>query len=119
MSEPVRFFRVRMASGEIHVGRDPKRPGGPWIPKKDAELMEWMGEQGHSLIEEIPLERDYTAGNCARCGCPGVEIHHTAPAEVFDDSDEWPTIELCVGHHREWHRRMNAWARELTERGGE
>lgn len=108
--EERRFFRVRMASGAVHVGAEPPLGNGPWVPKTHDALLRWMGENGYTLVEEIPVERDYTSGHCARCGAPGVEVHHTAPREVFDDCDEWPTVDLCPAHHREWHRRMNAWA---------
>ena len=109
--EPVtRFFRVRMRSGEVHVGCDPARVGGAWVPKMDPELLRWMGEEGHTCLEEVPIEKDEMSGECARCGGVGVEAHHTAPQGVFEDADDWPIIDLCTEHHREWHERMNAWA---------
>ena len=106
-----RFFRVRMRSGEVHVGCDPGRVGGAWVPKTDPELLGWMGEEGHSCIEEIPIERDLIGGTCERCGAPGVELHHWAPRVVFvGDADDWPTGDLCPPCHVEWHERMDAWA---------
>ena len=103
-----RFFRVRMASGEYHVGSEP--PGErSWWPKYHPEVLEWMGANGYTCTEELPVEVDHMSGTCGRCGCEGTEIHHTAPREIFEDADEWPTMELCVEHHREWHERMNAW----------
>ena len=113
----MRFYRVKMSSGEVHVGRDPGRRGYSWISKMDDELLNWMGKEGHSCVEEIPLEYDLTEGVCQRCGGHGVERHHTSPRDIFDDPDEWPLIDLCPTHHRAWHRRMNEWAKQSNARG--
>ena len=111
-SEPAtRFFRVRMRSGEVHIGCEPARVGRAWVPKMDPELLRWMGEEGHTCTEEIPMTRDLVGGVCDRCGDVGVEVHHWAPKAAFgEDADEWPTGDLCTGCHDEWHDRMNAWA---------
>lgn len=41
---------------------------------------------------------------CERCGSEeGSEVHHWAPAHLFDDWLDWPTSHLCRKCHREWH----------------
>lgn len=105
-----RFFRVRMRSGEVHIGAAPTRAGQPFVPKTDPQLLRWMSEQGHGCIDEIPIERDLIDGVCGRCGAPGVEMHHWAPRVAFGDADDWPIGDLCPPCHVEWHERMDAWA---------
>jgi hypothetical protein len=45
---------------------------------------------------------------CERCGeWTRCEIHHWAPRELFEDSEEWPKALLCSECHRRWHQVMN------------
>jgi hypothetical protein len=48
---------------------------------------------------------------CERCGrsANGVEMHHWAPFQVFEDFHSWPTSWLCPNCHLEWHRKMNGY----------
>ena len=106
-----RFFRVRMRSGRFHIRADPERSGALNIARTDPALLRWMGEHGHSCLDEIPIEKDFIGGICEHCGAPGVELHHWAPRMVFGaEADDWPTGDLCPPCHAEWHERMNAWA---------
>ena len=56
---------------------------------------------------------------CRRCGVADrLETHHWAPRAVFgDDADKWPTDDLCVPCHQEWHSRMHDHARALRAAG--
>ena len=64
-------------------------------------------------IEAAAIVASHIGGNkCARCGqwSNGVELHHWAPAAVFQDFDCWPTSWLCAVCHNEWHQRMNGYS---------
>ena len=56
-------------------------------------------------VEAIYTEEEAV---CARCGAPATQLHHWAPAELFEDADLWPTSQLCGDCHRLWHRVINA-----------
>jgi hypothetical protein len=61
------------------------------------------------LRHTLPLIRDNreAAQPCDHCGqTTGVERHHWAPRALFNDSDEWPTAELCQPCHRLWHKSV-------------
>lgn len=58
----------------------------------------------------LGVEAIYTSEEavCARCGAPATQLHHWAPAELFEDADLWPTSQLCGDCHRLWHVTINA-----------
>ena len=70
----------------------------PFLPK--AEHPNW---------QEYPIYQDNTqqAEPCSVRGCRnvGTELHHFAPAHLFDNADDWATGYLCMEHHREWHAK--------------
>lgn len=51
-----------------------------------------------------PIYKDKREGVCMRCGTLGTERHHYAPHHLFQDSEQWGTIDLCPTHHKEWHQ---------------
>ena len=106
-----KLSRTIMRSGAFHVRVDPSLDGsGPFVKQDDPRLLELMGQLGYSCVEEIPVGRDYRNGHCQRCGDIGVEDHHIAPRAIFGDSaDEWPTVQLCVLCHREWHTVLKSY----------
>lgn len=78
-----------------------------------AYCMECGGKGGnflHSEIEgldldRIPVLRQHMVDACERCGSDtGTEVHHWAPAHLFDDYFDWPTSKLCKSCHALWHR---------------
>lgn len=47
---------------------------------------------------------------CEHCGSlDGVELHHYAPSNTFDDAHQWATGYLCVPCHRQWHTAMDGY----------
>lgn len=55
--------------------------------------------------DRIPILTDHDIAPCERCGSKdGSEVHHWAPAHLFDDYFEWPTSNLCKSCHAQWHR---------------
>lgn len=55
----------------------------------------------------IPLLTDHDVTPCERCGSEeGSEVHHWAPAHLFDDSHDWPKSHLCRKCHLEWHAKV-------------
>ena len=47
---------------------------------------------------------------CERCGdTEGVELHHYAPRNMFDDYHKWATGHLCPACHRLWHTTMDGY----------
>lgn len=70
-------------------------------------------ERMHIAVATLPILADYRGGlgRCSRRGCEreAVEDHHFAPRAIFgDEAEDWPRALLCVEHHTEWHRRMQA-----------
>lgn len=59
---------------------------------------------------DICLEDNRDGTVCERCGeIEGVELHHYAPRNTFDDAHRWGTGYLCVPCHHEWHRTMSGY----------
>jgi hypothetical protein len=82
---------------------------------------------GLTKVEWIEVRPPNVYEPCSVRGCPqpGQEWHHFAPRNTFGEEAElWPVMPLCVGHHREWHTRMDGyrWHRQTPEefaiRGG-
>lgn len=96
-----RAVKTRLCNGTYHVWLRCRACGenmlgkGIYLRHKAVEL------------ETLPLHIDHTEGTplCERCGTDeGVELHHWAPREWFeDDCDLWPTGWLCPICHAEWH----------------
>lgn len=116
---PIEFERIIGRNGASYI-KAPKGYGkGPWVPHDDPDLLEWMGQNGYSLVEEIPAVEDLRPPDtCERCGARGVEVHHTAPREWFGDTlcEQWPTQNLCRECHALWHQVSNIAAARTTVR---
>lgn len=65
---------------------------------------------------QVPVDRDNRCGHCSGAGCAEccnrcarcreykpTDRHHFAPNALFDDSDLWPTADLCRECHQYWH----------------
>jgi len=58
----------------------------------------------------LELKGDYKKGMppCDVCGSgEGVEMHHWAPREMFEDAEQWPMGFLCLNCHTKWHKIIN------------
>ena len=67
-------------------------------------------------IDFLPILEDYRSPlrPCARCGeyRRGVEVHHWAPRYIFKwECNDWPTSDLCLKCHREWHDTIEEYYR--------
>jgi hypothetical protein len=112
MTESFRVWRVKMSNGEYHYASEPKITPGTWVRKDHPEFLRRMGELGYSCLDEIPTTDDYATHTCQRCGHLGVELHHTAPKEIFgkEDAASFPLVELCPACHTHWHHTVWRWA---------
>lgn len=122
----VHYGVIVRRNGDRHVYAGAKEGAFP-VPHDDPDLLRWMGEQGHSLIEEVPVFRDDRDGTkCQKCGSPtaGVDEHHWLPKEWVgeEEAESWPKGQLCRTCHERWHHVANrhaakSWARICRERG--
>lgn len=101
---------IRPASGASNV----------WVSHTDPDFVAWLGSQGYSMLDEMPIDEDLRdhGVRCARCGVVGTELHHWAPKEWVgaDEADRWPMAELCRPCHRTWHRAAELAAARVTVR---
>jgi hypothetical protein len=75
-------------------------PNAAWMTLAAARQLVPIGP---FLASDVGMVR----GACERYGAIGpVERHHWAPSAIFDDSDSWPTADLCGPCHRRWHAMM-------------
>jgi len=113
-------FRVIFANGSTHYEIRPKPEGCPtWLKPDDPRLLDAMGRFGYSVLDEIPIREDLTAGReCGRCPRIGpIEVHHTFPREAFGDAcDDFPTLELCPECHTWTHEQLEAYGFKLVAR---
>lgn len=117
-NEDTRYGAVIRKNGVRHIYAQAKEGALP-VGHQDPDLLRWMGQNGHSCIEEIPVIRDdRPPTTCERCGARGVETHHWAPREWFGkrEADLWPTAELCRTCHQIWHWAAERAAARLTVR---
>lgn len=60
-------------------------------------------------LRDLPVLMPQLTSRCARCGNRHAEQHHWAPKEIFKgEANDWPTDYLCKKCHDEWHQKMNA-----------
>lgn len=105
---PVYLRRNVIASGadvifEVCLLKNPHR-----IVKTGVSVSYKTVERWGVKRADIPVLENYARILCRVDGCAevGVELHHWAPRSIFgEDADSWPTSELCLKHHREWHDR--------------
>jgi hypothetical protein len=107
-----------LRSGVVHIKRVGDI-GGIWVKHDDPALLRWMGENGYSTINEIPVAEDLRDGTtCEVCGAEDVEVHHWLPKEWVGatEADRWPVGDLCRPCHAKWHRAAELAAARLTAR---
>lgn len=127
----VTYGAIIRANGDRHIYAS-NRSGSMPVSHTDPDLLRWMGENGYSCKEEIPVIRDdRPVTTCERCGARGIEVHHTFPKEWWSESeaDQWPMANLCaktldgtISCHAAWHMFADHAAakqtvRQLRQRG--
>lgn len=59
---------------------------------------------------DLCLEDNRDDTVCEHCGSTdGVELHHYAPWNTFDDAHRWATGHLCRRCHHTWHATMDGY----------
>lgn len=114
---------MRCGSGKVKLRRNLMANGVSQVAWFCLECSQWAEKPAHWLkysdvldilkpyganMLSIPLVADYSTNcRCIICGEPG-EWHHWAPQsmELSFGADwwKWPGANLCIAHHRLWHR---------------